>query len=131
MEGRADQPVPAMGRFLSAVAALLILAAAAPPRAAEKVPFAVHTRGLDLLRQGGQPDGPAGGHVDLEIEGGDGPYRVDTRDGSEQQRTATTWRWRAPDVPGLAPSPCSTRAAARKGTERVRDGPLRRCGTGA
>ena len=31
-----------------------------------------------------------------------GPYRVDTKDGSELQWTSTTWSWRAPDVPGLA-----------------------------
>ena len=35
-----------VSRGLGAVVALIILAAAAPPRAAEKVPFAVHTRGL-------------------------------------------------------------------------------------
>ena len=102
MEGRTDQPVPAMGRFLSAVAALLILAAAAPPRAAGKVPFAVRTRGLAFTEKVASLAVLPGATVDLEIEGGDGPYRVDTRDGSEQQRTASTWRWRAPDVPGLA-----------------------------
>jgi hypothetical protein len=43
-----------------------------------------------------------GATVDLEIAGGDGPYRVDTTDGSELRWTATTWSWRVPDVPGLA-----------------------------
>jgi Peptidase M15 len=91
-----------MGRFLSAVAALLILAAAAPPRAAGKVPFAVRTRGLTFTDKVASLAVLPGATVDLEIAGGAGPYRVDTRDGSEQRRTASTWRWRAPDVPGLA-----------------------------
>jgi hypothetical protein len=92
-----------MGRFLSAVAALLILAAAAPPRTVGKVPFAVRTRGLAFTEKVASLAVLPGAHVDLEIEGGDdGPYRVDTRDGSELQWTSTTWSWRAPDVPGLA-----------------------------
>jgi Peptidase M15 len=91
-----------MGRLLSAVAALLIVAAAAPPRAAEKVPFAVRTRGLTFTEKVASLAVLPGAHVDLEIAGGDGPYRVETRDGSEQRRTTSTWRWRAPDVPGLA-----------------------------
>jgi Peptidase M15 len=91
-----------MGRFLSAVVALLILVAAAPPRAAGKVPFAVRTGGLAFTEKVASLAVLPGATVDLEIEGGDGPYRVDTRDGSEQRRTASTWRWRAPEVPGLA-----------------------------
>jgi hypothetical protein len=91
-----------MGRFLSAVAALLILAAAAPPRAAEKVPFAVRTRGLTFTGKVGSLAVLPGATVDLEIAGGDGPYRVDTKDGSELQWTATTWSWRVSNVPGLA-----------------------------
>ena len=71
MEGRTDQPVPAMGRFLSAVAALLILAAAAPPRAAGKVPFAVRTQGLSFTEKVASLAVLPGAHVDLEIEGGD------------------------------------------------------------
>lgn len=102
MEGRTDQPVPAMGRFLSAVVALLILAAAAPPRAAEKVPFEVRTRGLTFTEKVASLAVLPGATIDLEIAGGDGPYRVDTKDGSEKRWTATTWSWRVPDVPGLA-----------------------------
>jgi Peptidase M15 len=90
-----------MGRFLSALLALLILAAAAPPGAAGKVPFAVRTRGLTFTEKVASLAVLPGASVDLEIAGGDGPYRVDTKDGSEQRRTASTWRWRAPDVPGL------------------------------
>lgn len=102
MEGRTDQPVPVMGRLLTALVALLILAAAAPARTAGKVPFAVRTGGLYFTEKVASLAVLPGATVDLEIEGGDGPYRVDTMDGSEQRRTASTWRWRAPDVPGLA-----------------------------
>jgi len=91
-----------MGRFLSFCVALLILAGAAPPRVAGKVPFAVHTGGLIFTGKVASLMVLPGAIVDLEIEGGDGPYHVDTKDGTEQQRTAATWRWRAPRVPGLA-----------------------------
>jgi hypothetical protein len=91
-----------MGRLLSAIAALLIVAAVAPPRTAGKVPFAVRTRGLTFTEKVASLAVLPGANVELEIAGGDGPYRVDTKDGSEQRRTASTWRWRAPDVPGLA-----------------------------
>lgn len=90
-----------MGRLLSLVAALLILAAAAPVRSDGKVPFAVRTRGLAFTEKVASLAVLPGTTVDLEIAGGDGPYRVDTKDGSEQRRTASTWRWRAPNVPGL------------------------------
>jgi len=90
-----------MGRFLSAVAALIVLAFAVPPRAVGKVPFAVRTRGLTFTEKVASLMVLPGATVDLEIEGGDGPYHVDTRDGSEQQRSASAWRWRAPDVPRL------------------------------
>jgi hypothetical protein len=90
-----------MGRFLIAVLALLILGSAAPPGAAGKVPFAVRARGLTFTEKVASLAVRPGASVDLEIAGGDGPYRVDTKDGSEQRRTASTWRWRAPDVPGL------------------------------
>ena len=84
VEGRANQPVPAMGRFLSAVAALLILAAAAPPRAAEKVPFAVRTRGLTFTEKVASLAVLPGAHVDLEIAvAATGRYRVDAKGGSE------------------------------------------------
>jgi hypothetical protein len=91
-----------MGRFLIVVAALLTLATAAPPRAAEKTPFAVTTRGLTFTGKVASLTVLPGAQLDLEIVGDDGPYRVDTKDGSEQRRTAATWRWRAPTVPGLA-----------------------------
>ena len=90
-----------MGRLLSLIVALLILAAA-PPRAADKVPFAVRTGGLTFTDTVASLMVMPGAIVDFEIAGGDGPYRLDTKDGSEQRRTATTWRWRAPDVPGVA-----------------------------
>ena len=40
-----------MGRFLSAIAALIVLAAAVPPRATGKVPFAVRTSGLTFTEK--------------------------------------------------------------------------------
>ena len=92
---------PRVSRGLAALAALLILAAA-PPRAVEKVPFALKTRGLTFTGKVASLTVMPGTSLDLAVEGGDGPYRVDTKDGSEQRRTVTTWRWRAPNVPGLA-----------------------------
>ena len=91
-----------MSRGLGAVVALIILAAAAPPRAAEKVPFAVHTRGLTFSDKVASLTVLPGAHIDLEIAGGDGPYRLDAKGGGEERLTASTWRWRAPEVPGLA-----------------------------
>jgi hypothetical protein len=91
-----------MVRLLSVAAALLILAGVAPPRAAGKAPFAVKARGLTFTDKVASLTVMPGATVDVEITGGDGPYRLDTKDGSEQQRTAKTWRWRAPAVPGLA-----------------------------
>ena len=89
-----------MGRFLSLLGALLILAAA-PPRAADKVPFALRTGGFTFTDKVASLMVMPGAIVDFEIAGGDGPYRLDTKDGTEQRRTATTWRWRAPDVPSV------------------------------
>jgi Peptidase M15 len=90
-----------MGRFLSAVAALLILAAAAPPRVDGKVPFSVTTRDLRFTEKVASVTVLPGADLDLDIAGGDGPYRVEAKDGTMSTRPAGRWRWRAPDVSGV------------------------------
>jgi hypothetical protein len=91
-----------MGRFLSAVAALILLVAAAPPRAAGKVPFAVTTRGLTFTAKVASVTVMPGADLDLDIAGDDGPYRVEAKDGTMSTRPAGKWRWRAPVLPGLS-----------------------------
>ncbi len=89
-----------MARLLASLIALLLLTAV-PPRAAEKVPFAVTVQGLRFTEKVGSLSVLPGGDLAFEIVGGDGPYRMEARDGTLQARTPATWRWLAPDVPGL------------------------------
>jgi hypothetical protein len=90
-----------MGHFLTALVALLILAAAAPPTAAVKMPFSVSTRGLSFTEDVASVTVLPGADLDLEIAGDDGPYRVEADTGALSTRKPITWRWRAPAVPGL------------------------------
>jgi hypothetical protein len=90
-----------MGRFLSAVAALLLLVAT-PPRAAGKVPFSVSTRDLVFTAKVASVTVLPGADLDLDIAGDDGPYRVEAKDGTMSTRPAGKWRWRAPATPGLS-----------------------------
>ena len=104
VERRAAQSIPAMGHVLTAplaLIALLILAAAAPPRAAGKMPFSVTTRGLIFTDDVASVTVLPGADLDLEIAGDDGPYRVEASTGALSTRKPVIWRWRAPAVPGL------------------------------
>jgi hypothetical protein len=89
-----------MGRFLSALAALLILAGSWAP-AAGRIPFSVSTRGLAFTGGVGSVTVLPGADLDVEIAGDDGPYRVEAPTGTVSARRPATWRWRAPGLPGL------------------------------
>jgi hypothetical protein len=91
-----------MGRLLTALIALLILAAAGPD-AAVKVPFSVTTRGLTFTEKVASVTVLPGADLDLRIAGDGGPYRVDAKTGTVSQTRNGTWRWRAPSLPGLVP----------------------------
>jgi hypothetical protein len=90
-----------MGRLIVVLVGLVCLAAV-PPRAAEKVPFAVTVQGLTFTEKVGSLSVLPGGDLAFEIVGGDGPYRMEAKHGTLRTRTPATWRWQAPDVPGLA-----------------------------
>ncbi len=90
-----------MGRFVTALLALTLLTTV-PQRAAERTPFAVTTQGLTFTEKVASLTVLPGADLDLEVVGGDGPYRVDAQEGRVSKRTAATWRWRAPAVPGLS-----------------------------
>jgi hypothetical protein len=89
-----------MGRLLSALAALLILAAAGSGAAA-KTPFSIATRGLTFTDKVASVTVLPGTDLDLVIAGDDGPYRLESRTGTVSVRRAGAWRWRAPSLPGL------------------------------
>lgn len=99
MEGHATQSVPGMGRVLSALAALLLLAAA--PGAAVPTPFSVTTRGLTFTEKVASVTVLPGADLELDIAGADGPYRVTTKVGTASIRRPSIWQWRAPSLPGL------------------------------
>jgi hypothetical protein len=90
-----------MGRLIVVLVGLVCLAAV-PPRAAEKVPFAVTVQGLTFTEKVGSLSVLPGGDLAFEIVGSDGPYRMEAKRGTLRTRTPATWRWQAPDVPGLA-----------------------------
>jgi hypothetical protein len=92
-----------MGRFLTALLALTMLAAV-PPRAAEKekTPFAVTTQGLTFTEKVASLTVLPGADLDLEVVGDGGPYRLAAKEGRVSNRTQATWRWRAPAVPGVS-----------------------------
>jgi hypothetical protein len=111
VEGHAAESISGMGRILilptarvsrglAALAALLILATAAT-RAAVEVPFAVTTRGLTFTQKVASVTVLPGADLDLEIAGKDGPYRLVAESGTVSVRRNSTWRWRAPSLPGL------------------------------
>jgi hypothetical protein len=92
-----------MGRFLVALAALLILAAAPRPAAVEKVPFSATVRGLTFTAKVGSLTVLPGEDLALDVAGPDAPYRIDASDGGAvPSRPARALRWRAPDTPGLS-----------------------------
>jgi hypothetical protein len=90
-----------MGRFLSALAALLILAGAGAPPAAGRIPFSVTTRGLAFDDDVGSVTLLPGADLDVEIAGDDGPYRLEAKTGMLSAPRPGIWRWRAPGLPGL------------------------------
>jgi len=92
-----------MGRFLIALVALVVLAAA-PPRAADPIPFSLTTRGLVFTAKVASVTVLPGADLDLEIAGDDGPYRIEAKAGKLStltRRPAGTWRWRAPADAGM------------------------------
>jgi hypothetical protein len=91
-----------MGRLLTALIALSLLAAAGPD-AAVKTPFAVTTRGLTFTEKVASVTVLPGADLDLRIAGDGGPYRVDAKTGTVSLTRNATWRWRAPSLPGLVP----------------------------
>jgi hypothetical protein len=92
-----------MGRLLTALLALAMIAARGPlPAAKEKTPFAVTTQGLTFTEKVASLTVLPGADLDLEVVGDDGPYRIAAKEGRVSSRTPATWRWRAPTVPGVA-----------------------------
>ena len=101
MAGHAAQSVPAMGRLLSALTAVALLAGAAPrPAAVEKTPFKVEVRGLTFTDKVASLTLLPGEGVTLSVAGDEGPYRVEAEAGVVTRR-AGAFRWQAPDEPGL------------------------------
>jgi hypothetical protein len=99
VEGRADQPVPAMGRLLTALVALAILAGAAP--APKPAPFSVMVEGFTFTAKVASLTVVPGEEIGLVIDGSDGPYRLEAKYGAARQVRGGAWRWRAPETPGL------------------------------
>jgi hypothetical protein len=92
-----------MGRFVTIIAALSLLAAAPLP-VADKVPFAATVRGLTFTEKVASLSVLPGEDVSLEVTGPNAPYRIDAGDdaSSVYSRTTRALRWRAPAAPGLS-----------------------------
>jgi hypothetical protein len=86
-----------MGRILIAFVALAALAGAAPRPA----PFAVRVEGFVFTEPVSSLTMLPGEEVGFVVEGGAGPYRLESKYGAAIQARGGAWRWRAPETPGL------------------------------
>jgi hypothetical protein len=88
-----------MGRLLSALAAVLLLAAATPPDAS-RIPLSVEVRGLTFTEKVASLAVLPEADVAFEVRGPHAPYRLAAEDGAVRGGGARL-RWRAPAVPGV------------------------------
>ena len=101
VERRANQSVPAVGHVLSAVLALVVLAASAAAPLAKTAPLAVRVEGFTFTEEVASLTVLPGEEVGLVVEGGEGPHRLEAKYGAALPVRGGAWRWRAPETPGL------------------------------